>query len=173
MNDLQLADTDALTEALLRLSTGNKRGGGDLLPLDVLVLKRDEDGKLSPIRIPLGTGHDIRMRPLTFGQMAGYPTLLGRSSVEWTPEDKARLIAENLVEPDLHGHWRRKVWDGEAEGALSDHQSWRDWLINHVGWEDIDVLPARNAASRAAAQESAAEKKSPARAAPKKPKKNS
>ena len=131
---------------MLVASDGARVPGGEVLELDEIVLRRDGDGNLLPFRVPLGTGHDIVMRPLTYGQATGYPMLHGERTIDWKDEQKARLIAENLVEPDLHGYWSREVWSREGGTAppegkgLGEHPDWPVWLGDHVGYEDVDVI---------------------------------
>lgn len=65
-----------------------------------LRIKRDEDGKIAPVE---GTspqlGYKIKVRPITYGQSKDLDSW-GLAIVEWSDEDKLRVLQRNLVEPD-------------------------------------------------------------------------
>lgn len=120
--------------------------GGEVLTLDDAVLRRNGDGRLLPIRVPLGTGHDIWIRPLTYGQSLECPEIVGAQVERWPPETKARLIAENLVEPDLFGHWKRDEWDESdpPDGCgLSRHPGFLEWLKDRLDWGAVNAMAWR------------------------------
>lgn len=71
--------------------------------LDDLVVRRDAAGQLVPLEVetPLHKKR-IRMLPISLGEAQTYESQ-AIPITEWPPEEKARLILEHIVEPDLSG----------------------------------------------------------------------
>lgn len=65
-----------------------------------LRLRRDEDGNLKPVEgVSPRLGIEVVARPITYGQSRDIEKW-GHPIIEWTDEDKAKVLRENLVEPD-------------------------------------------------------------------------
>jgi len=66
-----------------------------------LKLARDADGKILPIEgVSPVMGIEVKVLPLTYGASRNYPNF-GEPILEWSDEEKAQLLSEQLIEPDL------------------------------------------------------------------------
>lgn len=73
----------------------------DVPSVEDLKVKRNGDGEVEPVLAESPqTGRSYWIRPVTYGDSLGYEDPF-ESPVNYSPEEKAKLIREHIVEPDL------------------------------------------------------------------------
>jgi hypothetical protein len=83
------------------------------LTTDDLFVRRDDDGKLIPLEVPLLGRQDrtIKILPTTIGSVKGLQNL-EKQAAEWPLDEKIRYVREHVVEPDLSQVTAEQIMDG-------------------------------------------------------------
>ena len=107
-------------------------GGRTATPtVDDLIPERDKDGKLLPVEVMIGSGHVIKVLPLTYREARSYNSSFEQPDPsKWTPVERARLLARQLVEPGFYDHWRLNVDDGSDPATA--YERFGHWIEDNL-----------------------------------------
>jgi hypothetical protein len=80
---------------------GSKPKENGRLKAEDIFVRRDADGALQPIEVPVpGLNKTIMVLPTTVGSIKGY-TALDKSAAEWPVAEKIRYVIEHVTDPDM------------------------------------------------------------------------
>ncbi len=95
--------------------------------LDQFKVNKDDEGNVLPVEgVSPTLGIEVKVLPLRYGESRQLESF-GQPFVNWSSEDKATLLSNNLVEPDLNAEYD----DGELT-AMRLEEDFEAWFVEDM-----------------------------------------